>query len=37
MKINLGSGRAIKTITRIGEKINSPQQRLILGATALAT
>ena len=37
MKVTLGSNRTIKYVTRIGEVINSPHQRLILGATALAT
>ena len=37
MKVTLGSNRTIKYVTRIGEIINSPEQRLILGATALAT
>lgn len=37
MKVTVSSANTIKTITRIGEVINSPQQRLILGATALAT
>ena len=37
MKVTLDSNRTIKYVTRIGEVINSPEQRLILGATALAT
>lgn len=37
MKVTIGRSGTIKSITRIGEVINSPQQRLLLGATALAT
>lgn len=37
MSIVVNGSNAFKAITKIGEKINSPQQRLILGATALAT
>lgn len=37
MKVVLNNDRARQFVTKIGEKINSPEQRLILGATALAT
>lgn len=37
MKVVLNKDRARQFVTKIGEKINSPEQRLILGATALAT
>ena len=37
MKILLNSDKTRQFVTKIGEKINSPEQRLILGATALAT
>lgn len=37
MQLKVSNELARKCVTKIGEKINSPQQRLILGATALAT
>ena len=37
MSFKVSSELTKKCVTKIGEKINSPQQRLILGATALAT
>lgn len=36
MKVAVSSKKAIRYVTHIGEVVNSPEQRLALGATALA-